>query len=126
MEKGKYSVIFYKDKRGRVPIADYMDELAKTSHKDARIKYRKVRSCIQLLRVHGTSIGKPYVKHLVGEIWELRPLKDRILFAAYDGNCFILLHYFRKETQKTPIREILQAKRNFKDYKERTQNEKGK
>ncbi len=29
---------------------------------------------------HGTAAGEPYVKHLDGEIWELRPLRDRILF----------------------------------------------
>ena len=60
------------------------------------------------------------MKHLEGEIWELRPLRDRILFAAWDGCTFILLHLFMKDTQKTPRREIEQAKRNLADYRERS------
>ena len=46
------------------------------------------------------------MKHLEGDIWELRPLRDRILFAAWVGDSFVLLHHFVKKTQKTPQREI--------------------
>ena len=100
LEKKKYSIIFYKDKRGRQPIVEYIRELDNTKTKDARIKLKKIRTCIELLEKHGTSVGEPYMKHLAGEIWELRPLKDRILFAAYNEGSFVLLHHFRKETQK--------------------------
>ena len=37
---------------------------------------------IELLSQHGTRAGQPYIKHLDAEIWELRPLRDRILFVA--------------------------------------------
>ena len=50
----------------------------------------------------GTRVGEPIVKHLDGEIWELRPSGDRVLFAAVIGGAFVLLHPFRKKTQKTP------------------------
>ena len=126
MEKEKYSVIFYKDRRGRQPIAEYLAELVNTKSKDARIKFNKIEDYIRVLKIRGISAREPFIKHLKDEIWELRPLKDRILFAAFDGKSFILLHYFRKETQKTPIREILQAKRNYSDFKRRNQNEKEK
>ena len=64
-----------------------------------------------------------YVKHLDGDIWELRPIRDRILFAAWDGNKFILLHHFIKKTQKTPKRKIDQAKHNLADYMERSKQD---
>lgn len=54
-----------------------------------------------------------------GEIWELRPLNNRILYAYYEDNKFILLHHFIKTTRKTPKRELEQAIRNLKDYQER-------
>jgi len=57
--------------------------------------------------------------HLDGDIWELRPLDNRILFAYYKDNLFILLHHFNKKTNKTPTRELDQAKRNLADYLER-------
>ena len=58
------------------------------------------------------------MKHLEGEIWELRPLRDRILFVAWLDGSFVLLHHFVKKTQKTPRREIDKAKRELKDLKE--------
>ena len=53
------------------------------------------------------------------EIWELRPLRNRILFVAWFDGSFVLLHHFVKKTQKTPRREIEKAKRELKDLKER-------
>lgn len=53
------------------------------------------------------------------EIWKLRPLNNRILYAYYEDNKFILLHHFIKTTRKTPKSEIEQAIRNLKDYRER-------
>jgi len=51
---------------------------------------------------------------------ELRPLKNRIFFIGWSGKHFILLHHFMKETQKTPKREIEQAKKNMVDFIERS------
>ena len=96
-----------------------MQELSKNKDKDSRIKLSKINDYIQQLSVDGTSIGEPYIKHLKGEIWELRPLRDRILFAAWDGEKFLMLHHFIKKTQKTPPKEIKQAERNLADMRER-------
>jgi phage-related protein len=68
--------------------------------------------------------GLPFVKPLRGEIWELRPLRDRVLFAAWVDGSFVLLHHFRKDTNKTPIREIEQAERNLADLKKRSNEKK--
>jgi len=45
--------------------------------------------------------GELHIEHLDGPIWKLRPLRDRILFAAWVGGGFVLLHAFVKKTQKT-------------------------
>ena len=75
---------------------------------------------MRILELKGTRAGEPFVKHLEDEIWELRPLRDRILFAAWNGGGFILLSYFVKKTQKTPKREIDKAKRLYADFVERS------
>ena len=54
------------------------------------------------------------------EIWELRPIRDRILFAGVIGGRYVLLHHFMKQSQKTPVREIEQAKRELADFKKRS------
>lgn len=114
-----HNIYFYKDKNGNEPVLDYMRELASKKGKDSRIKLNKINDYIELLSQRGTRAGEPYIKHLDAEIWELRPLRDRILFVAWiDGN-FVLLHHFMKKTQKTPKREIEQAKRELRYLKER-------
>ena len=113
-----YEVIFYSDADSNEPLAEYLTELRQKSlsDKDARINLNKIIAYIDLLEEHGTWIGDPVVKYLVDNIWELRPLKNRILFANYKENIYILLHRFIKKTDKTPKQEISQAKRNLTDY----------
>jgi len=73
-----YEVLFYADKNGNQPVLEYIKELAKKGSKDARIKLNKINDYIQLLSSQGTRIGEPFVKHIKGDIWELRPLDNRI------------------------------------------------
>lgn len=116
-----YEIEFYEDKNGKSEVADYIKELnikAATS-KECRINFNKIVAYIDMLEEFGTRVGEPVTKHLDGEIWELRPLKNRLLYAFYKNNKFIILLHFTKKTQKTPKREIEQAKRNLREYLER-------
>ena len=114
-----YDIFFYRDKDGNEPVYEYLKELRKKNDKDSRIKSTKILDYIEVLHRHGKSAGEPYIKHLEDDIWEVRPLRDRILFAAWVNNSFVLLHHFVKKTQKTPRREIVKAKRLLADFKER-------
>ena len=118
-----YRIVYYKDRKGKQPVKDFIDDLASSSSKDARINLNKVSHYIKYLAEVGLEGGEPYMKHLRGEIWELRPLRNRILFAALVDNRFVLLHVFMKKTQKTPQEEIEKAERELKDFKERIGNE---
>ena len=102
-----------------LPAHEYLKDLAGRKDKDSRIKLNKHNDYLQALAEYGLKLGEPYVKHLQGDIWELRPLRDRSLFAVWNGESFVILHTFMKKTQKTPKREIEQALREFADFKER-------
>lgn len=116
-----HEIIFYEDGSGRNPIREYMRELEKSKSKDSRIKLNKINDYIQALSVYGAAdLSEKYAKHLDGDIWELRPIRDRILFAGVVGGRYVLLHQFVKKTQKTPPREIEKAKRELADFKERS------
>lgn len=114
-----YRIAFYTDSHGVSPVADYLKQLALQKSKDSRIRLNKIRDYLKILSIHGTRAGEPYVKHLEGEIWELRPIRDRILFVSWQDGQFVLLHQFLKKTQKTPRREIRKAQQELKDLKER-------
>jgi phage-related protein len=122
-----FKIKIYKTADGKQPIKDYIAEIsgkAQTGNKDAVIRLEKIDYCLQALRNYGTHVGYPIVKHIDDGIWELRPLRDRFFFFFWQDDCFVLLHHFIKKTQKTPKRAFEQAKRNMKDFAERSkQNE---
>lgn len=52
-------------------------------------------------------------------IWERRPGVNRIFYFYFRHNKIVLLHQFRKKTNKTPQSEIAQAKRKRDDFLKR-------
>ena len=66
---------------------------------------------VQLLERAGPRrVGRPYVRHLTGPLWEIRMGgRDKIARAMYvtgRGKRVIVVRVFIKKTQKTPRREI--------------------
>ena len=118
-----YEVIFYEDKNGNSDVVSFIKELGEKSQTDkaSRINFNKMVAYLDVLQEMGTRVGEPVTKHLDGEIWELRPLKNRFLYAFYKDNKFVMLHHFMKKTQKTPRRELETAKRRLKDFIERNE-----
>lgn len=116
-----FKVIFYKDKGGNEPIKDFLLDLSKKAQgsKNDRIQFNKISAYVRALQTYGTRVGKPTVKHIDGDLWELRPLENRIFFFYWRDNTFVLLHHFIKKSQKTPTKEIEQARANLKDFLER-------
>ncbi|MBR3623312.1 MAG: type II toxin-antitoxin system RelE/ParE family toxin [Selenomonadaceae bacterium] len=114
-----YEIEIYADKDGKEPVTEYLLELLMRNDKNSRIKARKIQEYINFLSKCGTFIGEPVVKHIDGDIWELRPAKDRVLFVVMKKGKFLLLHAFTKKTSKTPEKEIERARAEYKDYLER-------
>ncbi len=119
-----YKIDFYRDENGVSELMDFIRGLLLSSetNKDARIQYDKIYSQIELLREKGTNLPAKYTKHIEDDIWELRPGKNRILYFCRIDDGFVLLHYFRKKTEKTPRSEIERAKRERDDYLRRCKN----
>ena len=118
-----YDIDFYEDIHGKSEVYEYIMALKKTKNKENKQKIKKIDLYIDLLSEYGFMLSEPYIKKIEGEIWELRPLKDRIFFASLNNNKFILLSVFTKKTRKTPKREIEKAKRFLEDYTRRDGNE---
>ncbi|MER2009235.1 MAG: type II toxin-antitoxin system RelE/ParE family toxin [Psychrobacillus sp.] len=115
----KYEIEFYEDKKGQSQIVDWIKELDSNPTKENKSTLKKLYYQMERLEYDGTFIGEPLVKQIKGKIWELRPIPNRVFFATLEDNQLILLHQFRKKSQKTPKREIEQAKRELADWLER-------
>ena len=118
-----HKIVVYTDRHGKAPLREYLLKLKGQPGKDARIRLEKMQDYIGLLEERGVMLPKTICKHFSDKkhqwLWELRPGGDRILFFAWDGGAFVLLHAFEKKTQKTPESELRQAEREYKDWKER-------
>jgi len=109
----KWSVEFYKSPDDSSPVEAWLDRL----HEKARAKI--LRNML-LLQEFGLNIKEPYVKPLGEKLYEIRA-KDhtgiyRVIYFAYTGRRFVLLHGFTKKTQKTPRKEIEIAKKRMEEY----------
>ena len=117
-----FTIIFYHSRSGESEIEQFIEDLHKKAEKDktARVNHTKILAYLSALAQYGTRIGQPMVKHIEGSIWELRPLNNRIFFFYWQDNKFVMLHHFVKKSQKTPQREIEQARLKLKDFLERS------
>ncbi len=113
-----YNVLFYEKENGESDIFDFLEELRSkaATNKDARIQYRQIVLYIELLQKCGTRQPDTITKHIEENIWELRPGNNRVFYFYFEKDTFVLLHHFRKKTQKTPQREIEKAKAERDDY----------
>ena len=91
--------------------------------KNARIQYRQISLYIELLQRNGVNLNGNIIKHLEDGIWELRPGVNRIFFFYFENGTYVLLHQYRKKTQKTPKREIKKAKQERKEYLQKKEKE---
>lgn len=113
IETDNWSVENYIDSKGHAPVEEFLNALPF----DDRV--RIVRT-IEMLEDFGLQLSAPYVKHLQGKLWELRIRTGRkayrVIYFAFTGRRFVLLHAFLKKTQKTPKKELATAERRLADF----------
>lgn len=99
-----YQVVFYKDNRGKQPVQEFINAQDSSS----RSKFAKL---FRLLQIYGPELMMPYARYLSGGMYELRlrgKNEVRVFYVWISGNRgrIVLLHAFKKRTQKLPEREL--------------------
>lgn len=109
-----WTVELYVDGRGRCPVVEFLDTLPKAERVEAR-------NALRLLQEFGTLLGMPHARPISGhrKLWGLRTGPNRLLYFAFVDRRFVILHGFRKRTQKTPNRDIETAERRMIELLER-------
>ncbi len=112
-----YDIQFYQNHRGICPVLSFFEELEKTGRaKDLD----KISIYIDMLESKGDRLlsNKEIAKYLQEEIYELRPGRYRVLYSKIDESSYILLHAHIKKDKNEQSRQIKQAIKELKDYKE--------
>jgi len=113
-EQPEWTIEFYTDARGKSAVVKFIDGLP--------VRERaRVRNYLRLLREFGVLLGMPQARPVSGhgKLWELRPGAIRLFYLAHTGRRFVILHGFRKKSQKTPKREIVTAEQRMAEFQER-------
>lgn len=97
----KWKILEFETTRGERPVSEYIK-------KQTVQTIAKITHLIDLLEQHGSLLGFPHSKKIEANLFELRirgKQEIRILY-AFKRKYIYLLHAFRKQTQKTPKKEI--------------------
>lgn len=105
-DQAEWQIRFYEDYRGRSPVLEFINRLP------TRDK-AKITNTLRLLEEFGTRLGMPHARPIEGKLWELRPGGNRLFYFLFTGRTFVILHGFKKQTLRTPDREIEIAKRRL-------------
>lgn len=114
-----FDIEFWEDKKGYSDVADYIESLSTKNDKSSRINLRKIVAYMDVLSEKGSSVCYPVTRHIEEEIWGLRPLDNRFIYAYITENKIIILSHFIKKTNKTPKIEMDKAKKRLEEFKER-------
>lgn len=114
-DEGKeLTVIFFASAQGNEAVREWLKE---ELTEDQRRAVGKDIAAVEF----GWPIGMPTVRKLYNELWEVRTIfKDgiaRVLFTI-DGDKMVLLHGFKKKSNKAPLNEIETAGKRLALYKE--------
>ncbi len=103
-----WNIILFESTRGEKPVEEFIKSLDK-------ITSPKINHHVRLLMGFGPFLGMPYSKKLTKDLYELRirgKQEIRIIY-SFKSNDIILLHAFKKQSQKTPQKEIQTALRRL-------------
>ncbi len=106
-----WRIEFYATRRGKSPVAEFLDGLPAPER-------AKARNVLRLLKEFGVLLGLPHSRPISGhaKLRELRGGDVRLFYFVHTGRRFIVLHGFRKKSQKTPSAEIATAERRMKEF----------
>ena len=111
-----WSIEYYVEDSGRVPVRGFLANLDKKT-------YARFLASFDQLQIRNVQAREPLVKHVEGKIWEIREQSRgniyRILYFFFTGRRIVLLHGFAKKTQRLPRRELATAQRRMQRFLDR-------
>ena len=112
----KWKIKVYESPGGDKPVEEFLKSLDEKAQ-------LKVSRTLDHLEEFGLEGAHPYAKKLTGTtLWEIRILgadSIRIFYVALSGKVFLLLHGFKKKSQKTHNKDIAIAQNRLTEYQSR-------
>jgi phage-related protein len=106
---GAKQVVYYVDARGHYPVLTDLRRLTTEEQE-------KILAYISLLEERGEELRRPIAGYLGDKLYELRPKSHRVLYFFMLGSHAVILHLFRKKTDRLPHAERKIALNRMTDF----------
>jgi len=104
-------IVFYRTPSGREPVREYLVTLPIADR-------AAVADVLDAIREYGLHAPGVRFKSIRGKLWEFHVeggASHRIFYVVVTGPIMVLLHGYRKQSQKAPSKEIKIAERRMKE-----------
>lgn len=101
-------VSFYTTTSGRVPVLEYVNKLAK-------VERARVLALLDQIEHDGLDTIGVQFRQIDGKLWEIKLSAHRIFYVLLLGQEMVLLHAYRKQGQKMPLKERSVALKRIKE-----------
>ena len=104
-------IIFYRTPSGQEPVREHLSGLPLRDRAAAA-------DVLDAIREHGLHAPGVRFKQIRGKLWEFyieAGASHRIFYVVITGPMMVLLHSYKKQSQKAPTREIKIAERRMKE-----------
>lgn len=116
-----HTVVFYATESGKQPVRSYLDRVGRSG--EAR-ELARLQRTIDLLVEFGSQLSHlgSTARKLIGMdgLCELRCGRHRIAYYEDSAGKFVLLHAWKKQTMRTPMRHLRLARHRRLDWVSRT------
>ena len=108
-----WKIIYYTSPSGDNPVSDFLDTLESNSQS-------KLLRILHNIEEYGLDSIIPHIKKLSGTpFWEIRILGQdsiRVIYVVPAKFEVLVLHGFKKKTQKIPSKELETASKRYQEY----------
>ena len=101
-------VTFYRTASGRSPVVDYIQNLTKPER-------ARVLEALEQVERRGLDAVRVEFRQIEGKLWEIKIGSHRVFYVMIDRDEMVLLHAYKKQRQKLPVKEREIAIRRMKE-----------
>ena len=99
---------YYATARGDYPVAEYVEALSVPERAVMAALFHEISQ--RGLQARGANF-----RQIEGKLWEIRAGAHRVFYFLLQRDEMVLLHAYRKQSQKAPSRHIETARRRVKE-----------
>lgn len=101
-------VTFYTTTSGRSPVRDYISDLSKPER-------ARLLEVLTQVEQYGFDAVRTQFRQIEGKLWEIKVSAHRVFYVMVHREEMVLLHAYKKQGQKMPLREREVAVKRMKE-----------